>query len=266
MTSPNRLSAEVALNESDPWIVDFIAASEPFWKMKAPFLSTDLYPHVLSFCTLMQNMREEGKQMNESFRSCENGLQHGHDMYHELVALTIAFSIFLSHKLDLFLDHQRPFDVNVTSKTTSVSWNSLNNSLIRRCYGQWGVPQPSLDHRSASATDLLKELSILNNLEDLSSKPVSFQWTFGPFMHNIAAKSSYHVTEVGYPISFKLPALTVEVSIQFVAHSDVRESCVFQILLDSYCANVSTFLPGNSQQKMRFFSLFICGCAFPDGN
>jgi len=246
--SPNQLSATTALNETDPWMVDFVAASEPFWKLKAPFLSTDLYPHVPNICASAQNMRDKGK--NVPMRTdCFNGLAHGHDMYHELVALAFAFNIYMSHQLYLLFDHQQRFDVDMTSNMNNVT-ACLNNSVIRRCYGKWGV------RLSSGAANILKEYSVLNDLDDLSSKPVSSHWTFGPFIHKISAKSSYHVTEVGYPISFALPAKTVEISIQFVAHSDVMESGVFQVDLDPYSWNVSTFLGGKNEKGVRIAKFF----------
>ena len=40
----------------------------------------------------------------------------------------------------------------------------------------------------------------------------------------------------------------MEISIQFVAHSDAMESGVFQVDLDPYFWNVSTFLGGNNEK------------------
>ena len=126
-------------------------------------------------------MRDKGKKVPMR-TDCFNGLAHGHDMYHELVALAVAFNIYMSHQLYLLFDHQQRFDVDRTSNMNNVT-ACLNNSVIRCCYGKWGVCLPS------GAAIMLKEYSVLNDLEDLSSKPVSSQWTFGPFVHKISTKS-----------------------------------------------------------------------------
>lgn len=221
------------------WLVDFSLATAVFWNQQEPFLPLSLFNHTGS--------SESNQQMQngplpdvcstalpdihpDCLACCPSSLQHGNSLYHQLAALSIAFSmklnipyVILKQKARRALSVQNNPLATISLKQSDEFSKRQANSRV--CYGHWGSNPELLPQQARERVHELQSL-LPNGLPE--------NWHFGdPFARERYKDSLYFKPKDGdsifTPLVFSLPNSTHSVKLGWVAHSAGAEVSHFMI-------------------------------------
>ena len=184
-------------------VVDFRAPSMRFWPHTFPFTPAALFNKTSEPIPL-----ECGPVLSAECKHLyANTLQHGNDVFHELVTVSLTHAV---HELFLreFFERQVPFERK----------NTLTKIPTQLCFGTWGLEIARLP---SSASSHIKQLV------DIVQPPS--EWYFGePFAKGKGKVSLFTNTTAG-ALTIRVPHYATNVSLSFVGHSAPQEVVHFRV-------------------------------------